>query len=77
MKGGNLMTNLTIKANAEALVLNDNYKVIADKKFTKAITLQNKHFITAYKCDCCDRIVFCFDFENQKIQVNVEDIAIS
>ena len=44
MRGGNIMKNLTIKANAEALVLNDKYKVIADKKFTKATTLENKHF---------------------------------
>ena len=77
MRGGNIMKNLTIKANAEALVLNDKYKVIADKKFTKATTLENKHFRTAYKCDCGDRIVFCFDFDNQKIQVDIEDIAIS
>lgn len=77
MRGGNIMKNLTIKANTEALVLNDNYKVIADKKFTKATTLEIKHLRRAYKCDCCDRIVFCFDFENQKIQVDIEDIAIS
>jgi hypothetical protein len=77
MKGGNEMKTFKIKSNADALVLNNNYEVIADKKFKKAVTLDNKQFITAKKCKCCDKVVFYFDFEDSKIQVDCEHIAMN
>jgi hypothetical protein len=77
MRGGNIMKSFTIKANADALVLNNNYEVIADKKFTKAITLENKQFITARKCKCCDKVVFYFNYNKSKIQVDCKHIAIN
>jgi hypothetical protein len=77
MRGGNIMKTFKIKPNAEALVLNEKYEPIANKKFTKAISLENEQFISANKCACCDNIVFFFNFENQKIQLGSEHIAIN